>query len=36
LFSVNELEDVVLFCNKDTIFSDFKDNSTQGVNLNLI
>lgn len=35
-YSVNELEDVVLFCNKDTIISDFKDTSSQGVNLSLI
>lgn len=25
LYRVNELEDVVIFCNKDTIIEDFKD-----------
>lgn len=34
--SVNELEDVVLFCNKDSVMDDFRDNSQSGVNLSLI
>lgn len=32
-YSVNELEDIVLFCNKDTIIDDFKDKDTHDVNL---
>jgi len=34
--SFNELEDVVLFCIKESVIADFTDSSTQGVNLNLI
>jgi hypothetical protein len=33
---VNELEDVVLFCNKDTVMTDFLDSKTQTANLHLI
>jgi hypothetical protein len=34
---VNELEDVIIFLNKDTIIEDFRDpQSPSGVNLNLI
>ena len=33
---MNELEDVVLFCNRDTVMADFLDPKTQTANLHLI
>lgn len=33
---MNELEDVVLFCNKDSVMNDFRDPKTGNVNLALV
>lgn len=34
--SVNDLEDIVLFCNSDTVIDDFKDSTTQQANLSML
>ena len=36
MFSVNELEAVILYCNKDTVMSDFIDSKTFQLKLKMI